>query len=323
MILFDNPPQCLYFYDMNKWDKQRQAYKEMKPYYYHLSSDGWKEGLLFHTVEQFAYGMILMGLLTLRYGVVIFDFVLMPNHIHILLKGSGEQCLQAFDYFRKKLSACLVKDGYPPLPDDYGFVLIPVESEEQMRVNILYLARNPYEKNMAVPGGYPWGTAYLHGSTLATFIRGRRVEHMKQRELEAWTCTRTPVPSSWEFHPQLGLLPGCFIDQSMFTRLFPTPKQYETHLIKDYESFVQLGKNLNESVVFTREEVQDMVQECITEYYPGNRIGTLTPEEKGRLSVALFNTYNLPASQLAEALSMPEYLVKQFLYAKDYGKQRR
>ena len=312
-----------YVCHMKSWDQQRKKYKELKPYYYHLSSDGWKDGLLFHTEAHFAFGMILIGLLSLRYHVVIYEFTLMPNHIHLLMKGSGEECLKAFDYFRKKLSSRLVQDGYPPLPEDYGFLLTPIDSEEQMRTNILYVARNPYEKNQVVAGGYPWGTAYLHFSSLASYVHGRKACQMNSRELMEWTGTRTPIPSAWEFHPQLGLLPACFVDCSMFQRLFSTPKLYETHLIKDYEAFVQLGKKLNETIHFTIEEVRDMVHQYIRDHYPGKQKESLTSDEKGHLCVTIFKTYNPEPALLANVLGLPEYLVHQFLYAKDYGRLRR
>ena len=308
---------------MRTWDKRRQEYKEMKTYYYHLSSDGWKEGFLFHTHEQYAYGMTLMGLLSLRYGIVIYDFSLMPNHIHILLKGSGEQCVNAFDYFRKRLSVRLLRDSYPALPEDYGFKLKPVETEEQMRINYLSIDRNAYEINSSVSGGYPWGSAYLHFSEWDKYLHGVGAEQFSKRELERLTGTRTPIPASWEFHPELGLLPVCFVDLSLFKRLFSSPKDYATRLIKEYEAFVKLSRSLDEKLVFSPEEVKDIMNHLIRNIFPGKQTRSLTNDEKGRLCVILFKDYDMSPELIAEAMHLPGYLVKQFLYAKDYGKIRR
>lgn len=321
ILAFDRP--ITYVWGMNTWDKRRAEYKNFKKYYYHLSSDGWKEGRLFHTIEQYAYGMTVMGLVTLKYGIVIYDFSLMPNHFHIILKGNGKQCLDAFDYLRMKISSRLVKDGYPPLPDCYGFKLTPIDNESQMRINILYLDRNAYEKNLSVPGGHPWGTSNLHFSPLSKYIGGTRAKDMKLRKLEELTGTRTPIPPDWIFHPDLGLLPSCFADQSLFNRLFPTPKLYLTRLIKDYESFAKLGRRLEEDVDLSSEEISDIANSLVLGMFPGKTLRELTPDDKGNLCVALHNTYNLTPLIISKALVMPEYLVKQFLYAKDYGKQKR
>lgn len=308
---------------MNAWEKKRKEYSALKRYYYHLSSDGWKEGRLFHSREQYAYGMTLVGLLTLRFDIVIYDFTLMPNHIHLLLKGDGETCMKAFDYFRRKLSARLVKDGNPPLPADYGFKLRPVESREQMRVAFLYLARNPYERNTVVPGGYLWASAGLHYSDWPQIVCGTRADCLSKRTLERLTGTRMSIPGAWEFHPQLGLLPSSFVDHSMFEKVFASPKDYQTHLVKEYEAFVRLGRALDETPSFSEEEIADMTQQLVNQLFPGKRSAQLSNDEKGQLCVRLADRYGLSPQQMGDELHMPERLVKQFLSAKDYGNQRR
>jgi hypothetical protein len=41
---------------------KRDEYKDLPKGYYHLSTDGRWGGIIFHTPELFAYGMVLMGL---------------------------------------------------------------------------------------------------------------------------------------------------------------------------------------------------------------------------------------------------------------------
>lgn len=308
---------------MNTIETIRAEYKGLKKGYYHLSSDGWKEGSLFHTSAQYAYGMVLMGLLTLRFDIVIYNFCLMPNHFHIILSGTGDSILSAFVYFRQKLSARLVKDGYAALPEDYVFKLTPIDNKEQMKVNYLYVDRNPYEREYAIPGGYPWGMAYQRFSSLPHYIHGQRAGEMSKRELERLTGSRAPIPPGWEFHPELGLLPKSFVDNTLFQKLFPSPKEYLTRLVKDYESFVKLGKSMQDDICFSLMEIKDILKLLINEHYPGKWLNTLSHDEKGRLCVLLSVHYNLSSGQIADALVMPEHLVRQFLLAKDYGNQRR
>lgn len=307
------------FGDMNDRQRLRAEYAKQKYGYYHLATDGWQQGRLFHTLAQYAYGMVLIGLLTLRFPIVIYDFTLMNNHIHILLKGNGKACLMAFDYLKRKLSARLAKDGYPPLPKDYGFKLTAIVNEKQMRTNYLYVARNSYERKDAIPGCYPWGADYLHYSPLSQFIRGKRADTLSKRELERLTGSRTPIPSHWEFHPELGLLPASFVEEKLFKRLFHSPKDYQTHLIKDYEAFVQVGKTLCEDVTFSKEEVDNIVDQLIKQYYPQKRIQKLSNDEKGRLCVLLSENYGLQPEMIASELILSVHLVNQFLHAKDYG----
>ena len=302
--------------------KERQDIRNLKKGYYHLSTDGWKDGLLFHTKEQYAFGMIIIGLLTLWTGITVYSFTLMPNHVHILLSGNGEACLKAFDYLRNKLSARLVKDGYPPLPEDYWFKLKPVEDPEQMKIDFLYVDRNPYELLLCVPSGYLWSSSYLHYSQLGTMIKGRRADTISKRELEEMTGSRITIPPHWEFHPILGLLPTSFIDNNLFLRLFNNPKDYETRLVKDYEAFVKVSKTLGETPLFSENEVNDIVNQLLLGIFSGRQLKQLSNDEKGRLAIILMKNYDMMAGTIATALNVSVHIVNQWFRAKDYGKQR-
>ena len=302
--------------------KSREEYRTWGKGYYHLSSDGWKEGRLFHTEAQYAYGMTVMGLLTLRFQIEIYDFTLMPNHFHTILSGTGEECVRAFAYFKEKVNRRLIKDGYPPLPEGYGFKLTPIENQEQMKTNILYLARNVFEKQISVPGGYLWGTACYRHSLLGKYMEGTYARDLSKRELERLTGSRIPIPGHWQFHSRLGLLPSSFVQEKLFDKLFPTPKEYETRLIKDYEAFVKLGESLEEELEFTQEELDDIVSQLLRDHFPGKKAGSLSGDEKGHLCRLLSQNYRLDNRQIAQSLRLPEYLVAQLLRSKDYGLRR-
>jgi len=118
---------------MKSYRHVREKYRRMGNGYYHFCTDGWKEGNIFNNVAQCAYGMVLIGLICLKYAIVIYDFTLMSNHIHMIMSGTGESAFEAFGYLKFKLNKMLKADGYKPLPEEYGFMLQPVEDEEQMR----------------------------------------------------------------------------------------------------------------------------------------------------------------------------------------------
>ena len=277
---------------------------------------------MFHTETQYAYGMTVMGLLTLRFEIKIYDFTLMPNHVHILMSGSGDQCVRAFEYYKEKINRRLLRDGYPPLPADYGFKLRRIETQEQMKTNILYLGRNPFEKQISVPGGYLWGTAYLHHSMIGKVLEGTCAQDLSMRELECLTGSRIPIPGHWQFHPRLGLLPSSFIKTELFSKLFPTPKDYETRLVKDYEAFVKLGETLDEELEFTKEELADILSQVLRDSFRGKLFGELSGDEKGHLCRILKDNFHLNNSQIADTLHLPEYLIAQLLRSKDYGSRR-
>ena len=304
---------------MTGLQKRCKEYRGWKKGYYQLATDGWQEGKLFNRAEQFVYGVITFGLMQLKFGIRIYAYTLMPNHIHLVLSGTGNACVDAFEYFRRRISLKLEKDGDPPLPDDYGFKLIPIENEPQMRNQILYVLRNAYEKGWCTPLSYPWSSGWLLFSPLAAFIKGERADTMSIRSLKRLTGSHETIPGHWEFHPYLGLLPNSFVDTRLVMKLFPSVKHFQTQLVKDYEVYAKIAKELEEDISYSKEECIDIVNQLIQTHFQGKDLPQLTSDEKSVLAAAMNNTYSIPVSLIAETLSLHEKIVYQILRSKDYG----
>ncbi len=311
--------------DMTLNEKARKEYRSWQKGYYHLSSDGWKEGLLFNTTEQYANGMTLMGVITLRFDIKIYSFSLMPNHFHILASGNGAAISDAFAYLKRRLNQRLQEDGFPLLPRDsrdYGFKLVPVKDPEQMKINIIYIDRNAYERQYCVPGGYPWSSCRLQFSRLDDISENACAKSISKRKLEELTGTRLPIPDQWRFHPVYGLLPSSFVDTSLFHRLFSTPKESLTRLVKASEAYAKIARELDETPVFSKEEAEEITRAILRERFPGKGFAMLTHDEKGILAVSMAKQYSLPATLIADVLRLSERTVLQLLRAKDYGNMR-
>ena len=151
---------------------------------------------------------------------------------------------------------------------------------------------------------------------------GTCAKDLSHRELIRLTRSRIPIPDDWQFHPKLGLLPSSFVNNRLFYKLFPTPKDYETRLIKDYEAVVKRAQSLGDEIDFSPEEIDDLVHQLIIDQFQGKFIKDLTGDEKGQLCGILDQEYHLSPEQIAGALRMPKYLAAQFLRSKDYGTRR-
>lgn len=288
--------------------------------YYHFCTDGLKTGNLFYSAAQFSYGMILIGLLALKYSLKIYAFVLMPNHIHIVLSGTGENCLKAFDYFKYKVSLRLKKDGYSPLPDDYGFILKEIPDKDSMKSELAYVLRNPLEKDYSTIAGYVWGTGWLYHSGISVYISGKRVDEMSKREVTRLTGTELALPGHWRLHPDLGLLPGGFVDTSLVKRLFPAAKDFEVAMVKDFESFVRTARALNEDIEFSMTEIKSIVNLTLQNNFKGKSLSELTQDAKCKLAVILGSKYGLTPYEISQGIYLKESIVRQVISAKEYRK---
>jgi len=146
---------------------------------------------------------------------------------------------------------------------------------------------------------------------------------MTQSELERWTRSRISVPDNWQFHSDLGLLPSSFVNQRLVKKLFKGPKDYNTRLVKEYESFVVISKVVGEELAFDASEAKDIVNNLLRTVFGDRSLSSLDGIDKGRLCVTLSDRYGLSPEVISKTLGMSTYLVNQFLRAKDFRKYKK
>lgn len=285
--------------------------------YYHLCTDGLKGTLLFNNPAEYAFGMLMIGLLSIKFSISVYAFVLMPNHIHIILSGTGENCLNSFDYLKRKLSARLIKDAYSPLPPDYWFKLVKIETPEQMRSELIYVLRNPLEKGLASVSGYLWGSGWLYYSDIPSVLAGTPVGELSKRALAKMLSSEESLPEDWLIHPHLGLLPGSFVDTSLVLKLFPTPKDLQTALVKDYEVFFQIASRLGEVAEFSKREIDSIVEQLLQKRFDGKPVKELSDKEKAQLALILKREYGLTTYQISKSIFVKEVVIRQLLNSKE------
>ena len=129
--------------------------------------------------------------------------------------------------------------------------------------------------------------------------------------------THVSIPSDRLIHPGLGMvLPQSFVDMGVLHKVFPTAKEYETRLVKDYEAFVEIADQVGEEIVFSVEEAKDIVkQELMME---GRNLSDLSNDDRCALAVRLNKKYRLDAITLSQAVFIPARIISQALKSKKY-----
>ena len=287
---------------MTEKQKRYTKYKKYPHGWYHLVTD--KTHWLFHSKEEFVFGMNTVALCFLLYKVRIVRFELMGNHVHIVLEGTGEACLKVFFYIRKRLGEKL------------DFRLIPIKDDEHLATVILYVDRNPYETDLNVlPGGYPWGTGGLGFRMQPS--RGVRADTLSKAYLSRILHSDVEVPGNFLIDTELGMiLPESFVDTAFFERLFGTASFYLTRFVKMLDAFLHTADECGEEVTFSTAEVDSLIEDQLRNNYGGNRFRFLKAWEKEKLVQTLANQFRIPVATLADRLGLPVYLVGQMVRSK-------
>lgn len=297
----------------------REEYKSLPLGDYHLCFDRLEGRWLFHSDEDYRNGMAGIALSVIKFGVGVYAFELMPNHIHIIIHGSGEQCLKVFSFQKRRLSELLIKNGRKPLPLDYGCKLIPIPDDDALRSQILYTVRNPYEKNYCAPGGHRWGSGYLYFNELAALIPGKPVSSFSRAAVRSLISSEELLPPDWEINTVLGVLPRCFVKAAAVEHLFGSAKEYHTRLVKEYETAVQIARTLDEEVEFSPKEIKEIANTELRNTYPGRIFKNISQEEKCLVAVRLHEKLGLSSHQLSQALYVSELTISQAIRSKDYS----
>ncbi len=298
--------------------KRRTKYRTWKKGYYHLCTDG-KKCILCHDAAEYAHLVNVIAVLGLKFPVKVHVYEVMRSHTHLLLSGRGTDCVDAFDYLKYRASRRLKEDGHPPLPKDYGFQLIPVEDEEQMRRNIVYIDRNAFEVQDVVPGGYLWGSSMMFYSQMPGLFETVRAGDLSSRQLWKMLGTRIPIPDDYVIHIPTGMvLPWSFVDTKVFYKVFPTARQYQTALVKDFEGYILVADALGETIGFTQEEAGMIIDQVLLRDYQGVSPKQLSADIRFRLAADLQKKYRLTVDQLATGLFLPTRLLAQALRSKQY-----
>ena len=303
---------------MDKRQKRRAEYKTWKNGYYHLCTDG-KKGIICHDDAEYVYVVNTISLLNLLFPVAVHVYEVMRSHLHVLLSGRGAVCVAVFNYLKRRINKRLREDGHPPLPDNYDFRLIPIEDEDQMRNNTVYIGRNASLVMNIRPGSYRFGSMMAFYSDVSQLVETVRAGDMPVRKLRKMFNTLLSIPPDRPIHPGLGMaLPQGFVDMSVLYKVFPTATEYETRLVKDYEAFVEIADKVGEEIVFTVEEARDIVDMELMK--AGRRLDELSSDERCQMAVDLNRRFRLDAVTLSRVLFIPARVISQALKSKRYGK---
>lgn len=303
---------------MDKRQKRRAEYKTWKKGYYHLCTDG-KKGIICHDEAEYVYLVNTISLLNLLFPVAVHVYEVMRSHLHLLVSGRGAACVAVFDYIKRRINKRLREDGYPPLPADYDFRLIPIEDEDQMRNNVIYMARNASQVMNIRPGSYLFGSTMAFYSDVARLFETVRAGDLPVRALRKMFNTLLSIPPERLIHPGLGMaLPQGFVDTVVLHKIFPTATEFETRLVKDYEAFVEIADKVGEEIVFTVEEAHSIVDMELVK--AGRMLADLSSEERCRMAVELNRRFRLDALTLSKVLFIPARFISQALKSKRYGK---
>ena len=274
--------------------------------YWHLYTDGTKMQNLFFNQEEFNTGMwSLAASLHLCKSVRSLTFELMTNHIHLIVAGQKEECIRVFELYKARLKNIFAKAGRNIDWGQFKMNILPIESLQALRNEIIYTNRNAFVANPSyTPDSYPWGggCAYFNPwlKHLITSPLGR-LPILTQRTL-LHTRDISPFTDLREIN-SMPFIPS-FCDIKLGESMFRDARSYFNSLTRNAEAFSQIANRLKDTIFLTDEELYSVICSHISKEYSVKAPSQLSAQQKVDTARYMHFGYNASNQQLRRMLRL-------------------
>ena len=274
--------------------------------YWHVYTDGTKMQNIFCCEEDFIVGMwCLASALHLCKSVRALTFELMGNHVHLILAGQREECIKAFDLFAARLRQAFPKRQRVIDWSKFKMDILPIESLQALRNEIIYANRNAFVANAAyTPDSYPWGGGCAYFSPWLKHIKTTPLGNLKVNSQRALLHTRDVAPFSQLL--EVGGMPfiPSFCDIKLGESMFRDARSYFNSLTRNAEAFSQIASRLKDSIFLTDEELYSVICSHISKEYSIKSPSQLSAQQKIDTARQMHFGYNASNQQLRRMLRM-------------------
>ena len=280
------------------------AFMENGPFW-HVCTDGTRMSDIFCTDDDFRQGMMALAVCILLFGKVrLVTFELMNNHVHLIMCGSEEDCVQFFLMFKGKLKRMFRGRERTVDWDMFEAQFIQIKDLKALRNEILYVHRNAYVVNSNyTPFSYPWGGGWAYFSPVIRLLPVLSVQDLGARKVREMThCREVSQLLDLQFVEDVPYIPSfCHVDLGQ--QMFQDARSYFYSLTRNVEEFSLIASRLKESVFLTGEEMYRVASNCAEEIF-SCKLSMLGPDQKIQLARKLHKEYNASNDSLRRVLKL-------------------
>lgn len=267
---------------------------------------------IFRNAHDFTYGVNTLALGTLKYRVKVLCYVLMDNHLHLLLKGRSEDCAAYFKWVLHRLTLML-KSRYGIsglLKSDAADVQVVTDSNMLLN-EVAYQLRNPYKARMTNPFSYPWAPFEVYFNPYLSNLRGDRFRSSDSAKIALGT--HAEVPLHWE-HLNERVMNKCFVDYRTVEEMFGSSVIFFDRVRKyDIESIIAQAHGVEEQLAFTDSEMQEKILAICRNEWHVESLHQLNRKDLLQLARSLARRFGTPKKQLSRLLGIDLKLLEQAL----------
>ena len=274
--------------------------------YWHVYTDGSRMQNIFCCDKDFMAGMwCLAAGVHLCKGVVMLTFELMTNHVHLILAGKRDDCIEAFELFAARLKKAFPKRERAIDWSQFKMDILLIESLQALRNEIIYANRNAFVANPDyTPTSYPWGGGCAYFCPWLKHLKPVPFAELPILTQRGILHTRdiTPFADLKEID-SMPFIPS-FCDIKLGESLFRDARSYFNSLTRNAEAFSQIASRLKDTIFLTDEELYSVICSHISKEYSVKTPSQLSAQQKIDTARRMHFDYNATNQQLRRMLRM-------------------
>lgn len=277
--------------------------------YFHICSDGNFASVIFHDPADFMAAMNRVAILAHKYHLVILAFVLMDNHIHLIVRAESKDDADRFANEFKRLTGLYCSRHYG---EKGSLRRLPVKvqtivGEDELKTKICYVLKNPTKARIGMFYDYPWGSGnlYFRDTGDASFLEmGVRVSDLGLNQSRAVFQSRQKIPKDWVVVDGL-ILPANYIPVKEVESLFKTPRSFMYFLSLNKDDEIEQETGEGDNIRLTDSELRQERNAISQQLFGIAKLQDLSVPQRLKLARKLRSKYLCSKKQISRIVRLP------------------
>ena len=282
-----------------------QAFNEYGPFW-HVYTDGTKMENIFCSKEEMILVMTAIAVeKTVAEDVMIITFEIMKNHLHFIMSGERDACLDFFAKLKRRIMRMFSSTDKVIDWSNFQASILSIDNLKSLRNEIIYVNRNAFVADPDhTPYSYPWGGGCAYFNELMKLLPVCNIEEFaisKRRELAR--CRDIRKIDGLKFVGSTPYIPSfCRID--IGEMMFRDARSYFMSLTRNAETFSQIASRLQDTIFLTEDEMFAVAIKYCETKFSVTKLVHLSPDQKMQLARELHFKYNASNQQLRRLLKL-------------------
>lgn len=273
--------------------------------FYFVTTDHLTESIWFRDEQDFKVGMNYIAIISLLTGIKVLAFVLMSNHVHIVLQCSEAEAIWFINELKRRYSEYLSRR--------YGTVeflrrnktdIQEVKFEGQsLERAIAYTLMNPVSANICLNASdYPWSSASSYFKVRPS--KGILSRDLSRRARRRLLHTKSDIPGETMIGEYGYILPESYIPVGFVESIFRSPKRLNYFMVNSSKAKKRLNGLDSGVPSFKDQVILAAVPDICRTVFKKRSVSELSAQELAELIFRIRRSFFADVSQIARVIGV-------------------